>query len=472
MGEAFVALDASGQPCVVKRILTEFVGDDGYQDMFLAEGRLVRAVRHPNVVGLHDMGEVDGRLYIAMEFVPGVPLKDLLDVLRREAKRLPPRLAVDIAIQLLDGLHAAHRAVDSKGRRMGIVHRDVNPMNVLLDFKGRVKLIDFGIAKSEIALLETASGTIKGKFLYMSPEQSAAEPLDHRSDLFSVGILLYEMLTLSNPFARPNVVLALEAIQLGPTPELGTQLPALAPLDQVLAPALAKEPSQRFSDAAGMADALRGAEPELRPPPQGLTEILEHFFGDRRAHWANLLGAQRLEAVLSAPPPATAPASWPAVAPLSSSTALPSGASAASPNGSAPDGPAPGDPRSGPAPDDPRLGAAPGAPAAAEAAEEGTGTSRPPEGSDAPEDGESASPSTVASVGRPPRDQVWVDLRHRVPRRPSRSTSSVSTPSAPPPSPPAPPRALWVLGYVAMLVVVGAMGFWVTAWVIAGGWLG
>jgi serine/threonine-protein kinase len=161
---------------------------------------------------------------------------------------------------------------------MGIVHRDINPHNVLIGWDGVVKLIDFGIAKSDVSGFHTAVGTIKGKFAYMSPEQSAADPLDARSDLFSAAIVLYEALTLDNPFSRPNVVLALEAIQLHPvSPPSSTRSDATA-MDDVLMRCLEKNPDLRFASAAAFADALALCVDRLPESPGPLSALMRVIF--------------------------------------------------------------------------------------------------------------------------------------------------------------------------------------------------
>ena len=180
------------------------------------------------------MGEIDGDYYIAMEYVRGKSLRDIIDELRAEGRQLPLSHAVDLAIKLCEGLGYAHQARDIRGHPMNIVHRDINPHNILISYTGDLKLIDFGIAKSEMTSVHTATGTIKGKFVYMSPEQSAADPIDRRSDIFSLGIVLYEMTCLENPFVRQNVVLSLEAIQRHDVPLPSSKRGDASPLDGIL----------------------------------------------------------------------------------------------------------------------------------------------------------------------------------------------------------------------------------------------
>ncbi|MEM1023816.1 MAG: serine/threonine-protein kinase [Myxococcota bacterium] len=295
MGEVFLALDPRDDLCVIKRILSGRDDDPEFQTMFVAEGRLLERFDHPHIARVHRVGEVEGRAFIEMEYVPGIGLRELLDVLEQEGKRLPGRLALDVTAQVLDGLDHAHQGTDGFDRPLSVVHKDVNPQNVLLDWNGDVRLIDFGIAHSEEEAVEVGNGTVKGKFAYMSPEQSAAEPLDRRSDIFSSGILLRQLATLENPFARPQVILTLEAIQsLEPEP-LARRFPELAALDPVLRKALRKEPDRRYATAKDMRRALADVRPRLPEAPQSLAEVIEHFFGARRLGMESRLGVERLD---------------------------------------------------------------------------------------------------------------------------------------------------------------------------------
>jgi len=278
MGELFVALDPGDRLCVLKRMLAQHLDKPDFVQMFLAEARLLQRLRHPHIVDVFEVGEVAGQPFFSMEWVRGRSLRDLVDELARSGKALPTRHVVEVGLQLLRGLHHAHQARDDDGRPMGIVHRDINPHNVLIGWDGQVKLIDFGIAKSDVSGFHTAVGTIKGKFSYMSPEQSAADPIDARSDLFSVGIVLYEALTLENPFARPNVVLALEAIQLHPVSPPSSIRADAAPLDDVLTRALEKNPDLRFAEAASFAEMLAARAPLLHEAPGPLPALMRVVF--------------------------------------------------------------------------------------------------------------------------------------------------------------------------------------------------
>ncbi|MCB9652115.1 MAG: serine/threonine protein kinase [Deltaproteobacteria bacterium] len=284
MGEIFLAKQAgpSGfeKLLVIKRILSHHLEKADYLDMFLSEAKLVARLSHQNIIQIHEMGEIDGDYYIAMEFVRGKSLRDVIDELRAEGRMLPLPHVIELGIKLCEGLGYAHQARDIRGRPMNIVHRDINPHNVLISYDGDLKLIDFGIAKSEMTSVNTATGTIKGKFVYMSPEQSAADPIDRRSDIFSLGIVLYEMCCLENPFVRQNVVLSLEAIQRQEVPPPSTKRADAGPLDEILAKALAKKVEDRYQTAIDMRDELRDLFRTglVNPAEQDLTGFLHGLF--------------------------------------------------------------------------------------------------------------------------------------------------------------------------------------------------
>jgi len=181
----------------IKRLHPQYSKDKQFVDMLIDEAKIAVRLKHPNIVDVLDLGQVGAHFYIAMEFVEGRDLFHVLKKLHDEDLQMPLETAVYLTQEILAGLHHAHFRRDSQGEPLNIIHRDVSPQNILLSMLGEVKVSDFGIAKAEKRLTETASGIIKGKFYYMSPEQANGLDLDHRSDLFSVGIVLYECLTAS-----------------------------------------------------------------------------------------------------------------------------------------------------------------------------------------------------------------------------------------------------------------------------------
>lgn len=185
----------------IKLILPSLIGDKEFVDMFIDEAKIAVSLYHANIVQVFDLGQLENQYYIAMEFVHG---KDLLDVLARCAEleiHVPLHLVLFITMEMLKGLDFAHRARNSFGDDLGIIHRDVSPSNVLISYAGDVKIGDFGVAKAAMKRSSTESGTLKGKVGYMSPEQVIGDGIDHRSDIFSAGIVFFEALSMSRLFA-------------------------------------------------------------------------------------------------------------------------------------------------------------------------------------------------------------------------------------------------------------------------------
>ncbi|MGC4113082.1 MAG: protein kinase [Myxococcales bacterium] len=287
MGEIFLARQQGPagfeKVVVIKRILSHLTDSPEYLESFLQEARLQARMNHSAVVQIFDLGqaEEDGSFYLAMEYVHGKSLHELIQRLRSRNEPLPPALASTIIERVAEGLSYAHNLSDNAGSCLNIIHRDISPHNVLVSYTGDVKLIDFGIAKSEINTHKTEAGTIKGKFFYMSPEQSAAQKIDKRSDIFSLGIVAYEALTGENPFWRANVVQALEAIQKQDPAPLSYERPELAAFDRIIGKALAKDPDERYEDATDFKDALTAARVSLGPPAEKLGPLLQRVFKDK-----------------------------------------------------------------------------------------------------------------------------------------------------------------------------------------------
>jgi len=261
MGEIFLAKQQGPagfeKILVVKKILHHLTENKEFVELFLGEARLAARMNHRNIVQVFELGEQDGTYFIAMEYVSGKSLRDVVDLTTKRKEKLHAELCRTIAEQICDGASYAHNLTDITGRSLNIIHRDLNPQNVLISYTGDVKVIDFGIAKSEMSTVKTEAGMIKGKFVYMSPEQSLAKKLDKRSDIFAVGISLYEMLTGINPFHKNNIVLTLEAVQRYEPPPPSEYDPSYAPFDPIISKALAKDRDKRYSDAAEMQDDLR-----------------------------------------------------------------------------------------------------------------------------------------------------------------------------------------------------------------------
>jgi serine/threonine protein kinase/tetratricopeptide (TPR) repeat protein len=256
---------------VIKRILPELARSPEFAEMFIHEAKLAVRLSHANIVQVFDLGlapasdllgtKQPAAYYMAMEFVNGLDLATLLSRARRQQLPLPVDLCVYVAAEVAKGLDHAHRRRDDQMRPLGIVHRDVSPQNVLLSLEGEVKVTDFGIAKARGALdkvpEDTSQKQLHGKYAYMSPEQARGEPVDARSDLFSLGIVLYECLAGVNPFSAPTTFETMRRVQACEYPPIEI-LRSETPQDLIalVKQALSKEPDARFSDAGRMYEAL------------------------------------------------------------------------------------------------------------------------------------------------------------------------------------------------------------------------
>ena len=268
MAEVYVAQRAGShgfaKRFAVKRILPELAQDARFVAMFCDEARICAALCHPNIVQVVDFGEANGELFMAMEFVDGVSLARLLRTVSARRERFPRAIALHIAHEVLRGLAFAHDAQDEHGRPLGIVHRDVSPGNVLIGRAGDVKLGDFGIVRSEFVDRRTYPGELKGKVGYMSPEQVMGTDVDRRSDLFTVGIILAEMLLARPLFSGQNEFEILTSIYEANLSVLDRHAAELTPVvENMLRKALAREPSLRFQNAVEFAAALRDVAREL-----------------------------------------------------------------------------------------------------------------------------------------------------------------------------------------------------------------
>jgi eukaryotic-like serine/threonine-protein kinase len=269
---------------VIKTILPKYAQDVRFQNMFLDEARITTRIHHPNVAGILDVGEHAGTLYMAMEWVDGDSLSRLLNELDLRRARMPVGVALRICADLCAGLHAAHEVRDENGEALGVVHRDVSPSNLLLCPSGEIKLIDFGVAKARDRYAQdTSAGQLKGKLRYMAPEQAKGGNVDCRADVWSVGALLYELLSGQAPYDGPHELAILHQLTSGDGPvPLHTDIPAAA--RAVVEHAMAPRVGERFGSAAEMAAALEAAMVQIR-------EITSH--SDVARFTEGLLGSRR-----------------------------------------------------------------------------------------------------------------------------------------------------------------------------------
>lgn len=257
MAEVFAAEHAQQGRVALKRILPALAEDQEFADMFWDEARITSRLEHPNIVRLLDYGRIDQQLYMALEYVQGPTLARVLRKAARSGKRFDIPVLVGIMIELLDALHYVHTASDERNNPLAIVHRDVSPGNVMMTGHGHVKLGDFGIVRSQAVLRRTQPGELKGKIGYMAPEQALGEPVSHRSDLFSVGIIMAEFLTLRPLFLGKNEMQTLSRtvnVDLSTWHRYNQHVPV--PLRGVVERALRKDSRERYATAAQMRAAL------------------------------------------------------------------------------------------------------------------------------------------------------------------------------------------------------------------------
>jgi hypothetical protein len=311
---------------VIKRILPHIGENAEFVEMSIDEAKVSVALQHPNVVRIYDFGKMAQHYFIAMECVDGKDTRNILRKLARRKQILAPRFAAYIAHEVAKGLHYAHTKTDLQGRPYGIVHRDVSPSNVLVSYDGEVKIVDFGIAKAEINAYETRDGVLKGKFEYMSPEQATGKDVDGRSDIFSLGIITWEMLTGRRLFKSESEIATLKMIRDGDFPKPTVHNPKIPErLEQIVLKALARQPTDRYASGLELADDLREylfpATPDtLRPD---ITAFMRDLFADEIADERSRIetGASiarqmkdadpdaAVDVLTAAPPPARAPSS-------------------------------------------------------------------------------------------------------------------------------------------------------------------
>jgi len=241
----------------IKKILPHLTDDAEFVEMFIDEAKIMVGLVHNNIVQVFDLGEIDNAYFIGMEFVQG---KDLLDLLARCAEmqlKIPLKLGLFIALEMLKGLDYAHKATDVFNNPIHIIHRDVSPSNVLLSYAGDVKVGDFGVAKAATQHSQTESGTLKGKVGYMSPEQVRGDEIDHRSDVFAAGIILFEMLNMRRLFVGgSDLDVMLRVRDVDVDEELRTAVALPKDLDAIVRKALTRDPASRYQSAIDLHDDL------------------------------------------------------------------------------------------------------------------------------------------------------------------------------------------------------------------------
>lgn len=267
----------------LKTLLPERARDKEFVAMFLDEARIAQRLMHPNCIELFEVGQIDGTYFIAMEAILGETLWGLLSTVPEVRRPLPPEVVASIVARVCVGLHHAHELKDEKGRPLRLIHRDISPQNVMITFEGQTKVLDFGIAKAATEREATVTGIVKGKFAYMSPEQITGASIDHRSDLYSLGIVMFECLASRRLYRADNPE-QIARMMFEPAPRLKDAVPDIHPeLDAICAKALSRQPARRFQSAKEMGDAITAhlSNVKFDPGTRPVMALMEERFSDR-----------------------------------------------------------------------------------------------------------------------------------------------------------------------------------------------
>jgi serine/threonine protein kinase len=267
----------------IKRILAHLSDNKEFVDMFIHEAKMVAGLTHPNIVQMLDLGMLESSYFIAMEYVHGRDLRSIQKRAEEKGVRVPLDLAALIVSKVCAALEYAHRKKDDRGRPLHIVHRDVSPQNILISFEGDVKLTDFGIAKAATKATTTDHGALRGKLLYMSPEQAWGRPIDKRADIFSLGVVFYELATGKKPFLASSEGSILDAVRecrVAPPTSINPRIPDK--LASVVMKALDRDPDQRYQDASEMYRDLDRVLHERQVPSAPELSRLMHVLFDER----------------------------------------------------------------------------------------------------------------------------------------------------------------------------------------------
>ena len=301
----------------IKKILSHLTDSSDFVTMFIDEAKLAAQLNHNNIIHIYDLGKIDDDYFIAMEFVDGKDLRSILNTARAESRPLQLGLALLIGSRLSSALDHAHRQKDFEGRALGLVHRDVSPQNVLISFEGDIKLCDFGIVKAVTKASKTQMGALKGKLQYMSPEQAWGRPVDARSDIFSLGSLLFEMLTGRRLFSGESEMSVLDAVREGRIQaprDLDPRLPL--EVNALVLKALARDPEDRFQSAGEMHREIDSILASLKPAPTqaDLGSYLHQLFAAEAQAGASQASAAPVPSLTATAPTARSAASAPSAA--------------------------------------------------------------------------------------------------------------------------------------------------------------
>jgi serine/threonine protein kinase len=292
MAEIFLARGANAtgfeRYCVLKRILRERANDGEFVQMFIDEARLAAQLQHPSIASVYDIGMLGDSYFFTMEYVHGETVKSLVQRAQELRRPLPLACVLTIVAGTAAGLHHAHERNGNDGRPLGIVHRDISPANLMVSYEGNVKIVDFGVAKAADRGVETQSGVVKGKISYLSPEQCRGARVDRRSDLFSLGIVMWEMLTGARLYRRANDFKSMTAIVREPPPPPSSHRPEVpSAIDDLVLRLLAKSVTDRFQTAQDVVEAIENASLRARTilSTSAVSQLVRDLFGARPEPW-------------------------------------------------------------------------------------------------------------------------------------------------------------------------------------------
>ena len=273
---------------VLKKVLPKYAGKDRFVQLFLEEAKLAASLDHPNIAQVYDIGMIDGSYFFTMEYLHGQDVRSILHRTWRTGERFPIEHAVQITRHVASALHFAHEKQRSDGALLGIVHRDVSPSNIIVTYDGATKLLDFGVAKTAASTVKTRTGALKGKISYMSPEQARGAPLDRRSDIFSLGIVLWEMVTTQRLYRGENDLATLQLIINHPAKSPRAVRPDCPPeLERIVMRALADDLRARYATAEQLVTDLDelAREHKLKQSPTALAATMNQLFAPELAAW-------------------------------------------------------------------------------------------------------------------------------------------------------------------------------------------
>ena len=310
---------------VLKTILPDRADDTRFISMFLDEARLSATLNHQNIAQVYEVDEADGAYFMAMEYVHGENVRSLLENTLKKNFTIPLELAVTIVSGSAAGLHHAHERRAKNGQLLNIVHRDVSPANIMVGYDGGVKVLDFGIAKAEERSTKTAMGTIKGKYGYMSPEQCRGKPVDRRSDIFALGIVLYELTTLRRAFRGSDDFDTMRRIVNGDLVPPSVAVPGYPrDLEAIVLKALARDLEYRYQTAQDLLEALDDfmVKSKLSSSATALSRYMTKVFGSKREPWVDRTGGTNPPPLGASSPAGPAPGEATEIASTSSARAV------------------------------------------------------------------------------------------------------------------------------------------------------